>query len=162
MRALAIPAVLSRIFWAKCVNGRAAGAADSLLLLNSKPGRPWSMLASTQGGPIQMDFARKYANSAHISNILSWDLINALQWLQLSFSGIYTRCSVWIINGPGNMSFLNSKSMTFITFYHFAEWIPKWMNFFCIRNGNFGHEFSEKLQKGGWGSFSIWKISLQI
>ena len=123
MRALAIPAVLSRIFWAKCVNGRAAGAADSLLLLNSKPGRPGSMLASTQGGPIQMDFARKYANSAHISNILSWDLINALQWLQLSFSGIYTRCSVWIINGPGNMSFLNSKSMTFITFYHFAEWI---------------------------------------
>ena len=72
MRPLALLTVFSSV-WAKCVNGLAACVADSALLLNLKPGRPWSILTSTRrSGPIQFDFPQKNtANSAHIPSILS-------------------------------------------------------------------------------------------
>ena len=50
------------------------------------------MLAFTQGSPIQLIFAQKYDNSAHISNILphgimgSWDQINNYNHHSMAFA----------------------------------------------------------------------------
>ena len=77
MRPLAILTVFSSI-WAKCVNRLAACVADSALLLNLKPGRPWSMLTSTRSGPIQFDFPQKILQILPIFLVFShtWDLID--------------------------------------------------------------------------------------